>query len=78
MRQAYTEDLASEETDVVHNKGGQAGLVDNIAPTIHGGRAGDFAPDNENECYVVYPTVYTVEQIVAEFCAVGQAPIFEM
>ena len=36
VRKADAENLATEETNVVDNKGGETGLIDNVAPAVDG------------------------------------------
>jgi hypothetical protein len=36
VRKADAENLATEETNVIDNKGGETGLIDNVAPTVDG------------------------------------------
>ena len=77
MGQADTQYLSSKEAHVVYHKGGQASLFDNVFPSVYGGGAGDFAPDDEDEGDIVDPSVNTIEQIVTKLSAIWQTPMAE-
>jgi hypothetical protein len=70
---ADTEDLASKETYIIHDKSRQSGLFDNVSPAVHSCGTGDFGPDNEDQGDIVDPSVDSVEEVVAEFSAVWKA-----
>lgn len=48
MRKTNAKDLAAEESNIVYDKGGQAGLVNDVSPSVHGRSAGHFAPDDKD------------------------------
>ena len=68
---ADAEDLASEEPDVVNDKGRQTGLIDDIFPSVYGRGTGYFAPNNEDQSNIVDPAIDTIEEIVTKLCTIG-------
>ena len=48
MRKTNTKDLTAEETNIVYDKGGQAGFLNDVSPSVHGRSAGNLAPDDKD------------------------------
>lgn len=67
-----TKNLAAKVGKLVEQEGDLADLAVHVAPAVKGRGSDALGPDNEHEGDVVGPPVNTVEEPVAELCAVGQ------
>ena len=70
MAQHNTEELATEESNVIDGERKNTRLVNNVAPAVYCSCTRDFGPDDKDEGNVVDPSIDTVEQVIAELGAV--------
>ena len=65
-------DLTAEVSKVVDDKSRESSLALDVGPAVNDRGADKLRPDDEDQGNVVYPSVDSIQEIEAEFRAIGQ------